>query len=173
MPCSGTSSCHTSARGMSIAPRATQRSNSPAQVNASIIAKRGESLDDLRAERQPDFFVEQQEALATRLVSCFAAVTTYSGGATSWAWAQATFCWLVKQQHPRQHCSALRQPQWRCMQGNGCDRSLPPAPDHTGCPTLATKNATKAMPAQGRIKREAAMARRGRMAQFIGGIHRF
>jgi hypothetical protein len=51
--------------------------------------------------------------------SFFAAVRTNSGMATLLAFAHATFCTLVKQQHFFQHCSAERHPHGRFWQGKG------------------------------------------------------
>jgi hypothetical protein len=84
--------------------------------------------------------------LAHATVNSFAAAaTTYSGGFTAFACAQASFSPSVWQQQPRQHPSALWQPQWLCMQGYGCERSLPPGPNmgvSTGTPTIAARKPT-------------------------------
>ena len=60
----------------------------------------------------------------TAFDSLIAAATTNSGILTSFAFAQATFWALVKQQHFRQHCSAVWQPQGRFWHGKGADESF-------------------------------------------------
>lgn len=82
------------------------------------------------------------QATVDSCASFAAAATTYSGGSTALAFAQASFSPSVWQQQPRQHPSALWQPQWLCMQGNGWDKSLPPGPNmgvSTGTPTIAVR----------------------------------
>jgi hypothetical protein len=55
------------------------------------------------------------------------AVRTNAGGSTSLASAHAIRWARLWQQQLRQHCSEVRQPHWRSMQGKGVLRSLPPA----------------------------------------------
>src|SRR5690242_17409020 len=105
------------------------------QVTASITAVKENpcwATGEAAEWHEPDFFVAQHEAFGGWFASRSAAATTNCGGVTSFALAQASFCWFEKQQQPCQHCWALRQPQWRYMQGNGCERSLPSPSDHSG-----------------------------------------
>jgi hypothetical protein len=81
------------------------------QLGLSVVG-----VDDF--ELQQDLFVWfVQHALATDFSGSGALAMNQSGGFTPFFLAQASFCWSLKQQQDRQHCSADEQPQAQCWQG--------------------------------------------------------
>jgi hypothetical protein len=69
-------------------------------------------------ELQQDFLVWfEQQALATGLSWSETLAVNQSGGLTPFFFAQASFCWSLKQQQDLQHCSADEQPHAQCWHG--------------------------------------------------------